>query len=76
MKLNGYNKRAASNTAKHKENNVYSTISFLHNATMAPGWDVDNMIRYFSDEHEGKSLRDGGKNWTAVLKKNVQAPPA
>lgn len=33
MKLNGNNKIAASNAAKHKENYVYMTISFLHNAT-------------------------------------------
>lgn len=28
---------------------------------LAPDWDVDNMIRYYSDEHEGKSVRDGKK---------------
>lgn len=30
MKLNGKNKIAALNAAKHKENYIYVTISFLH----------------------------------------------
>lgn len=33
MKLNGKNKIAALNPAKHKENYVYVTILFLHKAT-------------------------------------------
>lgn len=66
MKLNGYNKRAASNTKK-----IMFIRPFLFSTMLplAPDWDVDNVIRYYNDEHEGKSVRDGEKQWTAVLKK-------
>lgn len=42
---------------------------------LAPDWEVDNMLKYYSGKHEGKPIKDG-KKWTVVLPKNAHATPA
>lgn len=38
---------------------------------LVPDWDMDNMIRYYSDEHEGKSVRDGGKKMDCYAQNKI-----